>query len=166
MRRDWVALPVYEIEKASGKGPQVFHSGGQVIAPDLLIMKRQKKKVVWVEAKHKSVFSWYYGDGNSRWTTGIDLRHYEDYQKLLELVPWDVWLLFLHRENIPDSKDTERWYNCPNLCPTGLYGGNLRELINQESHRSNRWGNSGMVYWAESSLTRLATLKDFLRCID
>lgn len=166
IRKDWLVLPVYEVEKYSGKGPQVFCSSGEIIAPDVLAMKRGKRNVIWIEAKHKSVFTWWFNNGASKWETGIDVRHYENYKKLLDLVPWDIWLLFLHRESKPADKDLKRWPNCPAVCPTGLYGGNLRKLIKKVSHGSGRWGASGMVYWAHSDLKKLASIKEFIRFVD
>ena len=50
MRKDWLILPVYELEKYTGKGPQVFYTDGEVIAPDILAMKRGNKKVLWISS--------------------------------------------------------------------------------------------------------------------
>lgn len=153
--RGYSILPVYEKEISEGKGPQVFTVQGNLVAPDLLIFGRENSKVWWIEAKHKSAFSWH---RISRcWVTGIDLRHYQDYLRIRELSPWPVWLLFLQREGV--AKDTP-----PNkISPTGLYGGSLAYLEKRVNHSHDNWGRSGMIYWAEKTLTKIATLEDILR---
>jgi len=92
-RRGYLVLPIYEKEISEGKGPQVFSAHGDLIAPDLLAFGRESDKVWWIEAKHKSAFSWHRMSG--RWVTGIDLEHYQDYLQIQRLSPWPVWLLFL-----------------------------------------------------------------------
>lgn len=57
-RKGYHILPVYEKEISEGKGPQIFTAEGRgLVAPDLLAFKSDKMQ--WVEAKHKSVFSWH-----------------------------------------------------------------------------------------------------------
>lgn len=70
-----------------------------------------------------------------------------------------------HRESIPSESD--RAYGCPSECPTGLYAGELFDLFVSENHRSKNFdptregfvghGKSGMVYWAESTLKKIAS---------
>lgn len=154
-------LPAYEIEKSTGKGPQLFSVEGDFVLPDMLAFSH--KGLCWIEAKHKSVFTWHRISG--KWTTGIDLRHYGEYFQVLQRTHLPVWLMFYHRESTPDQRDTQ--YGCPKECPTGLYGGALASLVIAESHRvpaknSDRigmlgHGYSGMVYWADDKLKLLAT---------
>jgi len=139
-------MPIYEIEKGQYAGPAVYPAeGGSLIAPDMLCFGGIK--TVWVEAKHKSAFS--YHRNTSRWTTGIDLHHYEQYIKISNLSEWPVWLLFLQKPGV--AKDTPKGM----VCPSGLYGGDLTTLICNENHRHKNHGKSGMVYWAEATLTKL-----------
>lgn len=151
--RGHFVLPVYDLEYDTGKGPRLFTPSGQLIAPDLLCIK--DGKTIWVEAKHKTVFSWF--RKTSRWVTGIDLRHYEDYCNVADQTDVPIWLIFLHRASIPSGEDLR--YGCPAECPTGLYGQDLKICRRNESHRSNRHGRSGMVYWWEGSLHKLGTLQ-------
>lgn len=137
-------LPVYEKIIDDGKGPRVYAPQGQIIAPDLLVFS--EKRVIWIEAKHKKAFSWHRLSG--RWVTGIDLRHYEEYQRIERVSPWPVWLLFLHDGG--QAKDS------PEESPAGLYGNALSVLTGCENHRSQNWGKSGMVYWWIEKLIRLA----------
>lgn len=151
----WNILPVYEIEKNQGKGPQIYTASMQnLIAPDLLAFGKEDRYVgtIWVEAKHKTVFSWH--RITKRWVTGIDLRHYNDYLKVDKLSKWDVWLFFLHQNDRIDKRN-EPW-----PCPTGLFGQRLSTLSKIENHRHSNWGRSGMVYWAKDSLLLFATLDE------
>lgn len=148
-------LPIYDVEVDTGKGPRIF--GGEdkeLVAPDLLVMSRSG--VSWIEAKHKTVFTWH--RKTKTWTTGIDIRHYEDYLKVDEQTPWPVWLLFLHQSNTPSDIDIP--HGCPDTCPVGLFGDRLSRLAKCENHRHKNWGKWGMVYWAVKSLALLATLEE------
>jgi hypothetical protein len=155
-------LPVYEKEIAEGKGPVLFaHQRGNLIAPDLLCFRGcapETAEYKWIEAKTKNAFTWHRISG--KWTTGIDLRHYADYLKVAALSPFPVWLLFLHMDgrakDTPDGK----------VSPTGLFGGELKQLRDMESHRSPKWGRYGMVYWVHEKLTRLATLDQVMKVIE
>jgi hypothetical protein len=145
-------MPVYELELETGKGPRFFTQNGQLVAPDMFIMPA----MIWIEAKHKSVFSWY--RISTRWVTGIDINHYDDYRKVEVKSSRPVWLLFLHTKSKPDAKDIK--YDCPATCPTGLFGERLSLLAENESHRHSNWGPSGMVYWAVPPLRQLATYEE------
>ena len=142
--RGFNVLPIYEIEMDQGKGPALFSAdGGEIIAPDILAFKGDK--FIWVEAKHKTAFSWH--RNTNRFVTGIDLRHYMEYQKINMLVNFPVWLMFLHQGG--QAKDSV-------LSPSGLFGNNINFLVKHENHRSGNWGKSGMVYWAVKSLRKLS----------
>lgn len=148
-------LPVYEKEIDTGKGPRFFTPAGQLVAPDMFVLPSMN----WLESKHKSHFTWYRAKG--QWETGIDLKHYLDYIEVQRVSGRPVWLLFLHRDPIPDRRDLDQ--GSPQRCPIGLYGGSLDHMQAHESHRSDRWGRSGMVYWAADDLTRLATMDEIER---
>lgn len=161
MSRGASVMPAYEIEVQQFKGPQLFSGQGEFVSPDMLVFSG--KGIIWIEAKHKSVFTWHRKTG--QWTTGIDLHHYSQYMHVSKLTKLPVWLMFYHRESTPDARDSR--HGCPGECPTGLFGGELFDLVACENHRSlpadkSRdgfvgHGKSGMVYWAERSLKRLAT---------
>ena len=56
--RGYNVLPVYEKLVGDYKGPSVFLSDGRsLVAPDMLAFSTHKS--YWVEAKHKSAFSWH-----------------------------------------------------------------------------------------------------------
>jgi len=161
MARGNSVLPVYEIEKSTGKGPQLFGLDASLVAPDMVVFT--ENGVVWIEAKHKSVFTWH--RNTKQWTTGIDLRHYGDYLKVAKTTRLPVWLMFFHEHSIPS--DDDKRMGCPESCPVGLFGGDIFDLVPRENHRSpaldyNRdgikgHGRSGMVYWATSALKQLAS---------
>lgn len=153
-RKGYSVLPVYEKEISEGKGPQVFTASGNFIAPDLLVFGSENDKVWWIEAKHKNAFTWH--RITERWVTGIDLRHYQNYLRVQELSPWPVWLFFLQRDG--RAKDTPPG----KISPTGLYGNSLNYLEDHENHRHDNWGRSGMVYWANSTLKKIATLEQVI----
>lgn len=147
--RGFCVLPAYEIIEDKGKGPRLYLPRGSLIVPDFLAFA-SKDKVLWVEAKHKTAFTWH--RLTQRWVTGIDLRHYEHYQKVAKASPWPVWLLFLHdggqaKDSPPDS-------------PAGLFGNSLAYLSTHESHRHANWGKTGMVYWAVEDLRKIAPLEE------
>ena len=143
-------LPVYEVEIDHGKGPRFWTPVGTFVAPDLVVLP----SAVFVEAKHKSGFTWHYRTG--RWTTGIDRHHYEDYLHVQAHSGRPVWILFLHSCAEPTARD--RAQGSPAACPTGLFGESLRHLAAHEHHRSDRHGRHGMVYWAHDTLRLLAPL--------
>lgn len=165
--RGGAVMPAYEIEKSVGKGPQLFCSEGEFVSPDMLVFSHNE--ICWIEAKHKSVFTWH--RNTQQWTTGIDLRHYGEYFKVLWRTKLPVWLLFYHRESRPDAKDLK--YSCPPECPTGLFGAPLLDLVVLENHRAPRFdearigmkghGRSGMVYWSHESLRFLATKEEVIK---
>jgi len=137
-------LPVYEIAEGQYKGPQLYTCDGhELIAPDILAIGGGK--VCWVEAKNKSAFSWH--RKTRRFVTGIDLHHFEQYRRVAGVTQWPVWLLFLQRGG--KAKDSPE-------SPAGLYGGEIMYLSANINHTHKNHGKSGMVYWAEQSLTKLA----------
>jgi hypothetical protein len=161
--RGWHVLPAYEKEIDNGKGPRLFLAsdceGSELITPDLFAMKNGQ--FLWVEAKHKSTFTWY-GKGRY-WTTGVDKRHFADYVRVQQETGINVWLLFLHRESIARPDDVAKW-GAPPECPTGLFGRQIDYLNNHYSHDSSKWGPSGMVYWRPfDHLLKLAELADVLQ---
>lgn len=147
--RGFTVLPIYEKIIDTGKGPQLFLPAGEtLVAPDMFVFRGNN--ALWVEAKHKTAFTWYRIGG--RWTTGIDLHHYEHYCRIDDYTPWPVWLLFLHRGG--QAKDS------PPDSPAGLFGNKLEILRECESHRHMNWGRYGMVYWALASLHLIAPLDE------
>lgn len=168
MARGNHVLPVYEIEKSTGKGPQLFGLSGDLVAPDMVAFTQNG--VMWIEAKHKSVFTWH--RNSQQWTTGIDLRHYGEYLKVAKATRLPVWLMFYHRDNKPSDSDLRM--GSPKECPTGLFGGDIFDLVPTENHRTlpldlqregvKGHGRSGMVYWAAGTLRQLATREQVLHC--
>lgn len=146
--KGYSVLPIYEKEMTEFKGPTLFgFDSSDIIAPDMLVFS--ESKCFWIEAKRKSAFSWHRNTG--RWTTGIDMHHYENYLQIAnKYSPWPVWLFFLHEDGT--AKDTPQG----KVSPTGLYAGELLNLRENENHRNERWGKHGMVYWAKESLKKLA----------
>jgi len=155
--RGHAVFPAYQVEKHTGKGPQLFAASGDLVLPDLLAFR--SGKIHWFEAKHKTCFTWH--RITARWVTGIDLRHYGEYQEVAERTALPVWLLFFHPKAEPSESDLER--GCPSECPVGLFGNDMSVLVNCENHRSDKYGRSGMVYWAHDSLRQLATVEDLRR---
>lgn len=168
MARGSAVMPAYQVEKQSGKGPQLFTQADGLVAPDLLVFTTNNG-IQWIESKHKTVFTWWRKTG--AWTTGIDLRHYGDYLRVAKETRLPVWLLFFHRNSKPDPRDLQ--YGCPPECPTGLFGGELFDLVTKEDHRTTPLdnsrqqgvlghGKSGMVYWNVADLKKIASREDVL----
>lgn len=146
--RGHTLLPAYEKIIDNGKGPRVYAPNGTLVSPDFLVWKGDK--AFWLEAKRKTGFTWH--RITSRWVTGIDLRHYEDYLKIQDVSSWPVWLLFL-QEGGP-AKDS------PDVSPSGLFGNTITYLKSHENHRHDNWGKSGMVYWSHDHLKLIAPLSE------
>ena len=140
--RGWSVLPVYEKIIDEGKGPQIFSADGELVAPDLLAFNAHK--FLWVEAKHKTGFSWH--RMSNRWVTGIDKRHFNDYLKVKKKSNIPLWLMFLHDGGT--AKDSPE-------SPAGLFTGEISDLNKNINHCSDRWGSSGMVYWAIETLRKI-----------
>lgn len=151
-RGRWV-LPAYEKEENTGKGPRLWSPECRYITPDLLVFSADG--IAWIEAKHKTVFSWH--RITECWCTGIDRKHWGAYSELANDWSWEIWLLFLHESDQPDKRDIPF---CPPKCPTGLFGGRLRDLASMINHMHDNWGPYGMVYWSHGSLRQFATLEE------
>lgn len=154
--RGHAVFPAYQIEHQTGKGPQMFAASGDLVLPDLLAFR--ECKIQWFEAKHKTCFTWH--RITERWTTGIDLRHYGEYQEVAARTGLPVWLLFFHPKSQPDVRDLQ--HGCPPQCPTGLFGNDIEALTQKENHRSDKWGKTGMVYWSVENLKFIAPAKDLI----
>ena len=154
LRKGYSVLPVYEILPGAFKGPVLFTASHDVlVAPDMLVLG--KDKIFWIEAKHKTAFSWH--RTTECWNTGIDKHHFEQYLAVQELHPTiPVWLLFLHKNGT--AKDTPEGLTSP----SGLFGNSLTYLARHIHHKDMRWGRHGMVYWELRDLKMLAPLDDFL----
>ena len=162
MDKGMAVMPAYQVEKQTGKGPQLFLRNAGLVAPDLLVFSDNGIK--WIEAKHKTRFTWW--RQTRAWTTGIDLRHYGEYLHVAKATKLPVILLFFHSDSTPSASDLQ--YGCPAQCPTGLFGGELFDLVTKEDHRTTPkdpqrqngilgHGHSGMVYWNVADLSHLAT---------
>jgi len=144
MSRGSHVLPVYEVEKGQMAGPAVYAATGEkIIAPDILAFNSDG--IVWVEAKHKTAFTWH--RNTQKFTTGIDAHHFNEYKRIAGLVDWPVWLLFLHKGG--QAKDSP-------VSPAGLFGNDLKYLAENINHTHENWGRSGMVYWAKDKLIKLS----------
>lgn len=147
IKRGWQVLPAYQVSADHGKGPRLFGDYGQLISPDLLVFNA--KKTFWVEAKFKSAFTWH--RISSTWQTGIDLKHWSHYVDVAKVTPFEAWIVFLHK---PDSqaKDTP-----PGMrSPSGLFGNSVEKLAELKHHEHANHGPSGMIYWTDSALVKLA----------
>lgn len=159
-RCKYAVLPVYEKEINEGKGPQLYLPDDSLIAPDMVAIRGDEIK--WIEAKHKTVFSWH--RKTERWVTGIDIHHYEHYLTVNRKINWPIYLMFFHRQAEPNHRDID--FGSPQLCPTGLFCGCLDILSENENHRAraDQWGKGGMVYWAHEILMKLADYDEVVKC--
>lgn len=142
----FTVLPAYEIEQQHFKGPRLFTAELDLIAPDMLVFNA--RKVLWVEAKTKSAFTWH--RISQTWQTGIDRRHWLDYVRVDQQTPWRVWVLFLHRAGVL-AKDTPIGMTSP----SGLFGNSVEILARSIHHESENHGPSGMVYWQVGTLKKI-----------
>mgnify|MGYP006433119307 CR=1 FL=1 len=152
-------ITVYEIEHEKKEGPRFLAARSRAfVAPDVLCFGGQGN-VLWCETKYKTVFSWY--RKGRKWVTGVDQNHFRDYRQVAAETGLPVWLAFLHVSDAPHDKDIS--CGAPSLCPTGLFIGEVERLARSYSHESGRHGRHGMIYWAEETLTRLASAEEVMR---
>jgi len=159
MSQGYSVLPVYEKQTGDYKGPTLFQMERTLVAPDMLVMGSER--TFWVEAKHKSAFSW--NRTRERWTTGIDLHHYEHYMSVQESTPFPVWMYFLHKPG-NEAKDTPD--QLKGKSPTGLFARPLSYLSQHEDHqwtKPMRGQQHGMVYWDSNCLLWLAGYEELER---
>lgn len=152
--RGHAVFPAYEKEGGDFKGPQLFAASGDLVLPDLLAFK--SGTAIWFEVKRKTCFTWH--RISRQWVTGIDLHHYQQYQKVSARTCLPVWLVFFHPQAQPNARDVT--HGCPKFCPTGLFGNDISVLAACENHRHENWGRHGMVYWAHSSLRLIAKAEE------
>lgn len=143
--RRFSILPVYEGGRDK-KGPRLFAPGRAFIAPDMLAIRG--KDVRWIEAKHKTYFTWY--RVGKVWTTGIDAYYFQQYLQLSTFTQIPVWILFLHSRS--DSKEGR--------CPTGLFGADVFHLRGCIDHESKAFGIGGMLFWKHDDLHLLASVSE------
>lgn len=156
LRNGSAVLPVYDIKGMQNKGPRLLtESRNGLVAPDLLVIAPDKS-FSWIEAKHKSAFSWY--RRTESWVTGIDLHHYSQYLKIRERTGVPVYVLFLHASATPSQSDLR--HGCPPSSPVGLFGDELGRLEYTFSHTSPNHGSHGMIYWDAEVLVRYATIEE------
>jgi len=152
-------ITVYEIQHEAKMGPRFLASHSRAfVAPDVLCFGG-RGQVLWCETKHKTVFSWHRKTGE--WVTGVDLHHFRDYRRVSEETGLPVWLAFLHVSATPDNADKR--HNCPDVCPTGLFVGEITRLAQQYNHTHENWGRNGMIYWSSRTLCRLAPAEEVMR---
>jgi len=103
-------------------------------------------KCFFVEAKNKNAFTWH--RITERWTTGIDLSHYNDYLEIMRKIDIPIYLIFNHRGGT--AKDSEK-------SDSGLFAQDLRYLRNNENHRCGPKPHckNGMVFWSKDNLKRI-----------
>jgi len=159
IRRGCVVVPAYSVEVGTGKGPRVFAPQGPLVAPDLAVFKAGR--VSWIEAKHKTAFSWRRSHPGPRWETGIDLPHWLDYGRVAGATHTPLWLLFLHRDASPCSCDS-RHVDGGARSPVGLFGisvglASRRARIDK---RPQPHARRGMAYWGVDDLTLLADIAE------
>lgn len=159
-------LPGYDIEYNSGKGPRLFSSQFQLVTPDFLAWC--DGRILWIEAKHKSTFTWHFKSAmkgkpqDQCWQTGIDLHHWNSYQRVAKETGLPVWILFLHRTS--QSRLEDMRHGAPRECPTGLFGEEITKLVKTFDHTDSPKNGAknhskyGMVYWTQSVLKKLAEL--------
>lgn len=115
-RMDWAVLPVYNYRGDEEKAPALERLAGDVILPDLHVMKNGCSP--WVEAKRKTRADWTHI--TQRFETGINLRHYQHYKLVKQISGDPVLIVFGH-----DTEDSVRWVEIDALTPRIYAGGKM-----------------------------------------
>lgn len=161
MARGFNVLPAYQVEVKddSHKGPRLYMCDRrQLVTPDLLLFNGAGK-VYWVEAKTKTVFTWYRKTRTMQ--TGINQKHWEHYQHVADGTPWPVCLFFLHKPGGIAEGSREDGYPDGIPSPSGLYWQNLRHLQGRVDHMwAGNHKDPPMVYWREADLVRVCDYED------
>ena len=141
-------LPLCDIDSREGSGgPRYIVPGGTFVSPDFLVSK--DRMFMWVEVKCKSHATWHYV--SRTWTTGIDLRYYNEYIRVQEQSQIPLWLIFYHESALSHPRDVRR--GATQYCPRGIYGGEILALGKTIHHR---YEPGGMIYWAIDDLVALS----------
>jgi len=141
MERGNYVTPAYQIIDTKYSGPQLFGLNESFVTPDMLVFS--SNGALWIEAKHKTAFTWH--RNTSRFVTGIDLPHWEDYLKVSVITKMPCWLMFNHLGG--QAKDSPP-------SPSGLFCGEIQRLKDCKNHEHPDGGKYGMIYWAMESLKR------------
>ena len=149
-------MPAYEKERSTYKGPRLFTPTGELILPDLFVMRQGPPHPVaaFIEVKTKSAFSLH--RNSNRWVTGIDRNVYEDYLRIDQTTPFRVMLMFLQEVGSDPHSPP------PDPRNVGLFGERISVLSERINHRCDPCQDfpSGGVFWARESLSLFATLED------
>ena len=129
----WAVIPVTASSDV-GIGPRVMSKDGTIVAPDLICFRKGRCRMV--ETKNKSTFSLHRNTGT--WLTGIDTKHFNDYDKVQTACGCKLCVVFLQR---PEGDS-----------PSGVYFQWVDEL---KQHVHHSWDENGMTYWAEKDLSRM-----------
>ncbi len=135
-RQGFVVARLCDLPAEDGRGPRLLTPFGDVVAPDLLVVRGGRGR--WAEVKLKTGATLH--RISSAWLTGVDVASFEAYNATADASGMPLWTLFLH-------------CRCPG--PTGLHGAPLSRLRSREHHRSG-----GLVFWRVADLMPLATLAD------
>lgn len=138
-RKDWAVLPVYNYRGEEEKAPALERLAGDVILPDLHVMKGGVSP--WIEAKRKTRADWTYI--TQRLETGIPLRHYKHYKLVKQLSGDPVLIVFGH-----DDENSVRWTEIDALAPRIYAGGKMSP--------------GGMAFWPWDQLTEICRLSELL----
>lgn len=147
--KGFTLIPVCDIDSDAKSGPRIFTPSESLVSPDFIMFAN--KKFLFLEAKGRHVFSW--RRNTQKWECGIDRLYYRDYKKVREHFDLPLWILFLMHQSKPTPKD--KLWGCPDVAPTGLYGGLIDDLDKIISHEDDRYGTGGMVYWEEEKLRKI-----------
>lgn len=144
-KRGNYVLPIYEIEKNQFAGPAIYIEERPVIAPDIMAIN-SSGNCCWIESKNKSAFTWH--RLSKRWTTGIDLKHYNDYLYLMRKIDIPIYLFF--NQNGGKAKDSKK-------SESGLFVADLNFLKDHENHRCEAKPHckNGMVFWAKDKFSKV-----------
>lgn len=147
IKQGWTVIKLWEgYELAFGPVPHKT-----IRIPDIFAVKDGVTSFYEVKAKKR--FSWWKPPGEEgRWTTGIDIKHYNDYSMINDLFNIPVIMLFYHWSPDPSDKDLANGSDIE--CPTGLYKQHLSILRECVDHVYE----DNMVFWREGVLTEVGTL--------
>ena len=144
--RGYYILPTYDYSGlGDGKAPRLLKGKDGLVLPDLMGVKNGK--ISWFEIKLKSEATYYRKGGCLE--TGLNLRHWNDYQRVKAQIGAKIFIVFIHqKEDRVVTLDTDDF-----------------AAAFSHQYEDNKMGRGGMVFFDFAKLKFVMTASELERFI-